>query len=299
MTVRASPVAGTLPVRGDGRVLLVLRPSGTWDPPAGRLLPGESFEAGAVREVHEETGLLVPPEAVLATWVGERPGPEPREALASVTYLGRSRGEEVRLSEEHLDYRWATVEEWLSLPSWWSPGDIRRVPGLLRALSGEPPPEPPSPETTDDGAVTANLGAGSVLVDLRGPEPRVLLLRRRKPPVGLWENPGGMLEPCEDFLAAARRETLEETGLAAEPERPWWARVEPWRGPGDPELYAGVGFLAVHPGGEVRPETAAHDAHLWATLEEWRSLPSWYMEGELDRLWRAVDALRGVRLGGS
>ncbi|MBA2441020.1 MAG: NUDIX hydrolase [Rubrobacter sp.] len=292
MTVRASPVAGTLPVREDGRVLLVLRPTGTWDPPAGRLAPGESFEAGAVREVHEETGLLVPPEAVLATWVGERPGPEPREALASVTYLGRPRGEEVRLSGEHLEYRWVTIGEWLALPSWWSPGDIRRVPGLLRALPEEPPPEPPLPEAAGEGPVLANLGAGTVLVDLRGAEPRALLLRRRKPPAGLWENPGGLLEPGEDFLAAARRETLEETGLAAEPGRPWWARIEPWKGPGDPELYAGVGFLAVHPGGEVHLEQTAHDAYLWATREEWRSSPSWYTRGELDALWRAVDALR-------
>ena len=50
-------------------------------------------------------------------------------------------------------------------------------------------------------------------------EPRVLLLKRLKPPAGLWENPGGMLEPGEDFATCARRETFEETGLDAEPHR--------------------------------------------------------------------------------
>jgi 8-oxo-dGTP pyrophosphatase MutT (NUDIX family) len=141
------------------------------------------------------------------------------------------------------------------------------------------------------GVVHANLGAGTVLVDSGGEEPRALLLRRRKPPVGLWENPGGMLEPEEDFVAGARRETFEETGLDVEPEVTWWARVEPWRGPDDPELYAGVGFLARHPGGVVRPEGAAHDAYRWASESEWRALPTWYTEKELDDLWAAIHAL--------
>jgi hypothetical protein len=51
MTVRAELVSGILPVREDGRMLLLQRPTGTWEPPAGRLAPGESFEGGAVRDV--------------------------------------------------------------------------------------------------------------------------------------------------------------------------------------------------------------------------------------------------------
>ena len=286
MTVSADLVSGILPVRGDGRVLLLLRPTGTWDPPAGRLATGESFEQCAVREVFEETGLLVPPRRILATWVGERPG---GGKLAAVTYISRISPDEVRLSHEHLDYRWATVEEWLALPSWWSPENRSRVARHLETLPEERPPEPPAPTPlADDTVVHANLGSGTVLVDPVGPEPRALLLRRRKPPAGLWENPGGMLEPGEDFVTCARRETLEETGLDAEPEAPWWARVEPWRGPGDPELYAGTGFLARHPGGEVRLENAAHDDYRWATEDEWRSLTTWYTKEESDVLWSSV-----------
>lgn len=136
--------------------------------------------------------------------------------------------------------------------------------------------------------VPANLGAGTVLVDLGGIEPRALLLRRRKPPVGLWENPGGMLEDGEDFEACASRELYEETGVLARIEDPWWARVEPWRNPEDPELYAGVGFLARHRGGEIDPEAAAHDASRWVTETEWRSLRTWYTKSESDVLWSAV-----------
>jgi 8-oxo-dGTP diphosphatase len=287
--LKADLVSGILPVREDGRMLLLQRPTGTWEPPAGRLSGGEGFEDGAVRELYEETGLLVAPQRILATWVGEAPS---GNLLAAVTYLARTRDVEVNLSHEHLGYRWVTLEEWLELPSWWSPENVRRVAGSLRNLPEEPLPEPPVPKAFgNEGVVHGNLGAGTVLVDIGGDEPRALLLRRRKPPVGLWENPGGMLEKGEDFASCARRETLEETGLDAEPEIPWFARVEPWRSPEDSEMYAGVGFVSRHPGGEVRPESAAHDAHTWATEVEWRSMPTWYTKRDLDALWAAVREL--------
>ena len=286
MSVSADLVSGILPVREDGRLLLLLRPTGTWDPPAGRLATGENFEQAAVREVYEETGLLVAPQRILATWVGESPN---GGRLAAVTYVARTLADDVQISHEHLDHRWATVEEWLDLPSWWSLENRARVAHHLESLPERVPPVPAQPTPLkDDSVVHANLGSGTVLADLDGPEPRALLLRRRKPPAGLWENPGGMLEPGEDFVTCARRETLEETGLYVEPESVWWARVEPWRGPGDPELYAGAGFLARHPGGEVRPEAAAHDDHRWATEEEWRSLQTWYTKEESDTLWASV-----------
>ena len=290
MTVTADLASGLLPVREDSRLLLLQRTAGTWEPPGGRLLPGESFESGAVRELYEETGLLANPHGPLMSWVGERPG---GERLASVFYIGRVRDTGVSLSEEHLDYRWATVEEWLELPSWWTPENIRRVAEPLRNLPKEPLPEPPLPARRSRETVNANLGAGTVVLDLDGSEPRALLLRRRKPPVGLWENPGGMLEAGEDFVSCARRETAEETGLILEPEHIWWSRVEPWRGPGDPEIYAGVGFLARYPGGEVVLESSAHDSYTWATLNEWRGLPSWYTPEELDSLRRAAQRLKG------
>ena len=273
-------------------MLLLQRPTGTWEPPAGRLQPGESFEEGAVRELFEETGILASPRRIIATWVGEAPS---GRRLASVTYAGLTHGEEVRLSDEHLDHRWVTLEEWVSLPSWWSHENIRRIAGPVGAFREPPLHEPPIalPEPREDtGVVPANLGAGAVLVDLADVEPRALLLRRRKAPVGLWENPGGMLEEGEDFEACARRELYEETGVLAEIEDPWWARVEPWRSPEDPELYAGVGFLARHPGGEIEPETAAHDASVWVTESEWRSLRTWYTKGESDVLWRAIKEMQ-------
>jgi 8-oxo-dGTP diphosphatase len=287
--VKADLVSGLLPVGEDGRMLLLQRPTGTWEPPAGRLQPGESFEEAAVRELYEESGILASPQRIIATWVGEAPS---GRRLASVTYAGRTDGEKVRLSEEHLDHRWVTLEEWMSLPSWWNHENILRITGPVRALGEAPDEEPPLPSSREDtGVVPANLGAGAVLVDLEGAEPRALLLRRRKPPVGLWENPGGMLEEGEDFEACAVRELYEETGVKATVEDPWWARVEPWRDPGDPELYAGVGFLARYRGGGIDLESAAHDACLWATETRWRSLRTWYTKRESDVLWKAIEEM--------
>lgn len=287
--MKADLVSGILPVRPDGRVLLLQRATtGTWEPPAGRLIPGEGFTDGAIRELHEESGLLVAPQRILATWVGERPG---GGRLASVTYVGRTREFGVRISHEHLDYRWVTLEEWLGLPSWWSQENIRGVARSLALLPGEPDPKPPAPAVRPDGVVRAILGAGTVLVDPHGYEPRALLMRRRKPPVGLWENPGGALEPGEDFVACARREVLEETGIAVEPEAAWWTRVEPWKAPDDPDLYAGVGFIARAAASEIRLENAAHDEYVWATEREWRSLPTWYTSEDSDALWTTAGEL--------
>lgn len=284
MTVKATLAAGILPIRDDGRCLLLLRRTGTWDPPGGRIAPGESFETGAVREVYEETGMLVPPQRILASWVGKRPGGGP---LASVTFIGRAPAKAPRLSVEHTNYRWVTLQEWLKLPTWWSRRDIERAAQAIRTLpSGiAHPPPPPKPAA---GFTEANLGSGMVIIN---PQRRALLLRRRKPPVGLWENPGGMLEEGEDFEACARRETLEETGLDLEPQRAWFARVDRWRHPEDPELYAGVAFLALSSSSGIRLEDNAHDAYTWATKEEWHRLPSWYTKEELDTLWATVEEL--------
>ncbi|THF86225.1 NUDIX domain-containing protein [Deinococcus sp. KSM4-11] len=58
----------------------------------------------------------------------------------------------------------------------------------------------------------APLLAVSVGVFIHDESGRVLLQRRGDD--GLWSEPGGALEPGEDFLTGAHRELLEETGLS-------------------------------------------------------------------------------------
>ncbi|TNF18214.1 MAG: NUDIX domain-containing protein [Rhodobacteraceae bacterium] len=58
------------------------------------------------------------------------------------------------------------------------------------------------------GALAVVIDAGRVLLALRGAD---------KPNAGLWGYPGGHVEPGETAHAAAARELLEETCLAATP----------------------------------------------------------------------------------
>ncbi|WP_439032034.1 NUDIX hydrolase [Gordonia terrae] len=62
MTERVVAV-GALITDDDGRILLILRrnePSaGHWSLPGGKVEPGETLEEAVVREVQEETGLIV------------------------------------------------------------------------------------------------------------------------------------------------------------------------------------------------------------------------------------------------
>ncbi|WP_437929703.1 NUDIX hydrolase [Sorangium sp. So ce291] len=66
----------------------------------------------------------------------------------------------------------------------------------------ERPPEPP------------RVAVGAVVIERRPDAPRVLLIRRARPPLeGSWSLPGGRVEPGERLADAVTREIREETGL--------------------------------------------------------------------------------------
>lgn len=82
---------------------------------------------------------------------------------------------------------------------------------------------------------------------------------------GLWEFPGGKLEPGEDYTTAARRELKEELGLDlvslgdAEMEL---------QDPGSPFF---ISFIPAKAIGE--PQCREHTAYAWGTPNELRRLP--------------------------
>lgn len=111
------PCAGAVVRDDDGRLLLVLRahpPSaGTWSLPGGRIEPGESAETACVREVAEETGLVV----AVVRHVGqvERPAPS-GDTYVIDDYACRVVGGTLRAGDDAGDARFVSDQELGRLP---------------------------------------------------------------------------------------------------------------------------------------------------------------------------------------
>jgi 8-oxo-dGTP diphosphatase len=105
---------------------------------------------------------------------------------------------------------------------------------------------------------------------------RVLLIRRGKPPrLGQWSLPGGAQKLGETVAEAARREVLEETGLAIEVGEVL-AVVDLIERDGERVRYhyTLIDFGAEAPGSELRPGGDAADAR-WFGLDELPRLGLW------------------------
>jgi ADP-ribose pyrophosphatase YjhB (NUDIX family) len=125
--VTTVPCAGAIVRDGAGRLLLIRRGQepglGRWSLPGGRVEPGETAAAAAVREVREETGLDVTAGALVGSV--DRPGP------GGVTYriedyLCAVTGGDLRPGDDAADARWVTAADLRALPL---------TDGLLAALT--------------------------------------------------------------------------------------------------------------------------------------------------------------------
>jgi 8-oxo-dGTP diphosphatase len=94
----------------DGSRLLLLKrrkPPIIWVPPGGCLNVNEDPLKGLKREVREETQLEIKIICPANTWFG----PWKNSWLLSIDYLVKRRSGTVRISEEHCDYYWVSLEE--------------------------------------------------------------------------------------------------------------------------------------------------------------------------------------------
>jgi 8-oxo-dGTP diphosphatase len=90
----------------DGRLLAVRRrDNGHWEPPGGVLELDETIPAGLVREVREETGLEVEPEALTGVYKNMRRG------IVALVFRSRIVAGEPRATNEVVEVAWLTPDE--------------------------------------------------------------------------------------------------------------------------------------------------------------------------------------------
>jgi ADP-ribose pyrophosphatase YjhB (NUDIX family) len=103
----------------DGRVLLVQRGreplKGHWSPPGGLVEVGESLQTAVIREVEEETGLLVEPVELIELLDRiHREGERIRYHYVIADYLCRVIGGVLKADSDADAVRWVERAEWNS-----------------------------------------------------------------------------------------------------------------------------------------------------------------------------------------
>jgi 8-oxo-dGTP diphosphatase len=108
-------VVVSLVIEHEGAVLLGRRhpdrdhAPGAWDAISGRVEAGESPREAAEREGYEETGLHLEVLAPIDTFHFLRGGN--REESIGVTFHCRAHDRKARLSAEHSEFKWVTLEQ--------------------------------------------------------------------------------------------------------------------------------------------------------------------------------------------
>lgn len=100
--------------RNDEIKYLLLRyESGHWDFPRGAIEAGESEQETAVRETKEETGIsdliFLPDFREKIFWFYKKEGKTIYKE--AIFYLAETKIEEVKLSSEHIDFKWLSYGE--------------------------------------------------------------------------------------------------------------------------------------------------------------------------------------------
>ncbi len=127
----------------------------------------------------------------------------------------------------------------------------------------------PDPEVKPDKVpawATHQVGVGGLVLN---PANELLLVKERHSARKMWKLPGGMLDLGEDFGQGARREVLEETGVAAEFQSilGFWQRHD-LRPFSQSDIYAVVYLRA--PGDQIQIDNEEIVEAKWMNLQDYR-----------------------------
>ena len=98
----------------NNKILIVKRSenevigAGMWETIGGKIIFGEKLEHSLQREFKEEVGIEVNPVKILYSTTFFT---SPTRQIVLIAYLCESNSEDVTLSSEHSDYKWADITE--------------------------------------------------------------------------------------------------------------------------------------------------------------------------------------------
>lgn len=100
----------------EGRILLLQlshdkREAGKWGVPAGKLDKGETPHQAAIRELYEETGIQIDPTSQIRALGSLYIRKLQTEFTYHLFHIQLDQIPEVRLSNEHLNYKWASDKD--------------------------------------------------------------------------------------------------------------------------------------------------------------------------------------------
>ncbi|SEM85359.1 NUDIX hydrolase [Streptacidiphilus jiangxiensis] len=256
----------------SGRVLLIRRAAhddlpGLWEYPGGGREDGEAVDAGAARELAEETGLtgLQLEYARTLDYINQS-GRRVRQFVFTTVVED---GTAVVLSDDHDGQQWARPD---ALPQ---TGDgQRQVITWLAERLAAPGWRPVGGHLT---TIARPATYGSFLVT--DPAGRILGLRSATDP-DIWDFPGGMVEKGESPFEAAVREAREELGLDLPAENPRALRrrlVAVIHTQADADYPVPVvghvfdgGTLTAEQQARIRLDPAEHTEFRFETAHDWR-----------------------------
>lgn len=117
----------------DGKLLLIKRrlndvhKPGAWDVPGGRLELGENPYEGLKRECREEVGIEID---IITPFDVHHFTRDDGQKITLIIFLCRALAQNIKLSEEHTEYKWLNLDAPVSESSEWLHESISKIKKL-------------------------------------------------------------------------------------------------------------------------------------------------------------------------